>query len=418
MSKDQMGWNATFSMAVGGMIGGGIFSVLGVVLAIAGPWAWMSFIVGGVIAFLTAVSYVRLAAEFGEGGGAFTFLRDLDHPGAAGSLSWILVGGYVLTTAVYAFTFGHYLAETLGAGAFVARVLAVIVMAGLTGLNLRGVGDSSTFEIAAVWGKLLVLGGLAAAGVSRWAPERLGEGTGAGSLGGVLVGAAAIFMAYEGFQLLTYDYDDIRDPNRLLPRAVLPAVIVVTAVYVAVTLGAGMLVGAETLIEHKEIALAIAGDEVAGTLGKIIVSAAAALSAASAINATIFATARLARRVAADRELPPSLAKTNAHGVPARAVVIIGAAGTVLAAIGTLGGLVEAASLTFLVTFTGVNVLAAARLRSWRAVAMAGAAGAAIAAAVAAWRLGRTQPVSLASLGALVVIAVAVRPVLLGRRPA
>lgn len=102
----KMGWNATFAMAVGGMIGGGIFSVLGVVVDIAGSWAWASFVLGGCVAFLTARSYVRLVAVFGEGGGAFTFLSRMGHRSFAGSLSWLLIAGYVLTNAVYAFTFG------------------------------------------------------------------------------------------------------------------------------------------------------------------------------------------------------------------------------------------------------------------------------------------------------------------------
>ena len=128
-----MGWNATFSMAVGGMIGGGIFSVLGVVVAIAGSWAWASFVLGGAVAFVTALSYIRLAERFGEGGGAFTFLSRLSHRSLAGSLSWLLIAGYVLTTAVYAFTFGHYLSNVVGGGG----LLAVGIMATLAAVNVR-----------------------------------------------------------------------------------------------------------------------------------------------------------------------------------------------------------------------------------------------------------------------------------------
>jgi amino acid transporter len=96
----KMGWNATFAMAVGGMVGGGIFSVLGVVLQLAGPLAWLSFVLAGAVALGTSIAYIELARKFGEGGGAFTFLREIDHEGVAGSLSWVLVGGYVFTIAV------------------------------------------------------------------------------------------------------------------------------------------------------------------------------------------------------------------------------------------------------------------------------------------------------------------------------
>lgn len=95
-----MGLNATWSMAVGGMVGGGIFAVLGVVMDRAGRWAWLSFLIGGVIALATAYSYAELSVRFGESGGAFLFLREIHHEGIAGSLSWVLIVGYVLTSAV------------------------------------------------------------------------------------------------------------------------------------------------------------------------------------------------------------------------------------------------------------------------------------------------------------------------------
>lgn len=108
-------------MAVGGMVGGGIFSTLGVVIAIAGAWTWLSFLVAGLIALAAGYSYVRLAAKYGESGGAFTFLRRMRADGFAGSLAWVLIVGYVLTNAVYAFTFGAYLGEVLGWGAVGTR---------------------------------------------------------------------------------------------------------------------------------------------------------------------------------------------------------------------------------------------------------------------------------------------------------
>ena len=85
-----------------------------------------------------------------------------------------------------------------------------------------------------------------------------------------------------------------------------------------------------------------------GTVGLVIVTIAAAFSTGSAINATLFATARLANKVAEDGELPAAMDHKNAAGIPDRAVIVLGGAAAVLAAVGTLTTLVEAASLTFL----------------------------------------------------------------------
>nr|MBF0222848.1 hypothetical protein [Desulfobulbaceae bacterium] len=103
--KSKLGFNVTWSMAVGGMVDGGIFLTLGVVVGIAGAWAWLSFAAAGLIALAAGYSYVKLATHYGEGGGAFTFLREINADELAGSLSWVLIVGYVLTNAVYAFTF-------------------------------------------------------------------------------------------------------------------------------------------------------------------------------------------------------------------------------------------------------------------------------------------------------------------------
>ena len=89
--KSKLGLNATWSMAVGGMVGGGIFSTLGVVIGIAGAWAWLSFAAAGLIALAAGYSYVKLATHYDEGGGAFIFLREIKADGFAGSLSWVLV---------------------------------------------------------------------------------------------------------------------------------------------------------------------------------------------------------------------------------------------------------------------------------------------------------------------------------------
>jgi amino acid transporter len=412
-SQKKMGFNATWSMAVGGMVGGGIFSVLGVVIAIAGQWAWLSFVIGGLIALATAFAYSQLAEQFGEGGGAFTFLREIHREGFAGSLSWVLIFGYTLTISVYAFTFGHYLEHLVGLGPWFPRVCAVAIIGGLISVNLRGVGDASAVEIVTVWVKLLVLLGLAAVGLWRWNPAMLTQGIQAKGPMAALVGAASVFMAYEGFQLLTYDYEDIRNPKKVLPRAMMTAVVAVIFVYVGVTLGAVMLVGAGTIIAQKEVAIAVAGQAALGTVGLSLAIIAALFSTGSAINATLFATARLTWDVAQDKELPQALGHENQNGIPDRAVLIIGGVGALLAIIGSIEILVEAASLVFLFTFATINILAFQQTKHRRWAFAAGAAGASVAGVFLCWRLMQTALFTLGLLAFLVLIAIVGRPFIL-----
>ncbi len=400
-------------MAVGGMVGGGIFSTLGVVVAIAGEWAWLSFVCAGLVALGAGYSYVRLAVHYREGGGAFTFLREIDAEGLAGSLSWILLAGYVLTNAVYAFTFGQYLAHVLDLGQWVARFSAVAIMALFIGVNLRGAGEAGGVEVFLVWFKLAVLVALAGWGLAQWDTGMLSRGAPDAGPALALFGAASVFMAYEGFQLLTYDYEDIRSPERTLPRAVISSIVVVIGVYVIVALGTVMLIGADQVIAHEEVALAIAGREALGLAGLVIVTIGAAFSTGSAINSTLFATARLAHKVADDGELPGFLAQRNDAGVPGRAVVVLGALAALLAATGSLGRLVEAASLAFLFTFTAVCALAFLRKAGNRVITGAGTAAALAATAGLIARLLQHDPLPLALLAGLAAVAVFGRPLLL-----
>ncbi len=412
-SQSKLGFNGTWAMAVGGMVGGGIFSTLGVVIAIAGAWAWLSFAAAGLIALAAGYSYVKLAVRFGEGGGVFTFLREVDADGFAGSLSWVLTVGYVLTNSVYACTFGQYLGNVVDLGPWFPRAAAVGIMVLFIGLNLRGVGEAGGVEVFLVWFKLIVLVGLATFGLAQWDPRMLSRGIPESGLGAALFGAASVFMAYEGFQLVTYDYEDIESPRTTMPRALLSAIVVVIAVYVAVALGTAMLIGADTVMQHGEVALAIAGQRALGTAGLVIVTIGAAFSTGSAINSTLFATARLAHDVAKAGELPAALGHKNRIGIPDRAVVALGLLAALLAVVGTFSILVEAASLAFLFTFSVVCGLAFYLRVGRRIITGPGALAGAAASVALVTRLVQTDPLSLVFLGILVIVAVFGRPLLL-----
>jgi amino acid transporter len=375
----KMGFNATWSMAVGGMVGGGIFSVLGVVLATAAQWSWLSFLIAGMIALMAAYSYSALANKYKLSGGSFIFLHQSNHPDIAASLGSLLVLGYILTISVYAFTFGHYIAHLTSLGAWFPRVLALSIIAIIAFVNLKGIGNSSRLEIITVWGKLFVLLGLAIFGLLVWNTAKLTEGIEAKNWDTSIVGASTIFMAYEGFQLLSYDYDDIKNVATVLPKATISAIISVIIIYIIVTLGATMLVGAKTLINQKEVALAAAGKKAMGTTGLILVIIAAAFSTASAINATLFATARLMQVIAGKKQLPGVLKKENKSGVPYYSILLIAALGAALAMAGSLGQLVNAASLIFLITFGIVCLIAFRQKVRYYIISLIGAISCAIA---------------------------------------
>jgi hypothetical protein len=144
-----------------------------------------------------------------------------------------------------------------------------------------------------------------------------------------------------------------------------------------------------------------------------MVTVAAAFSTGSAINSTLFGTARLAAEVARDGELPAALEHRNENGIPDRAVIGLGTLAAVLAVLGSLGTLVEAASLAFLFTFTIVCGLAFRQRAGARPVTGTGALAGICLTGALLFRLVRVDPVGLVLLTVVILVATIGRPILL-----
>ncbi|MFA5883839.1 MAG: APC family permease [Acidimicrobiia bacterium] len=349
-------WDAT-AMAVGGMIGGGIFSVLGVAITLAGNMAAGCFVIGGVLAGLTAHSYAGLTARVGRSGGPFAALRDEGHSQLGGWLLWLLIFGYMVAMAVYSFTFGRYAANAVGGGLVVARGFSIAVVVVFLAVNLRGIRLSSLTEDAIVATKLVVLSGIAVIGIAQLSADRLSPLLD-GGVGGLFLGAATVFFAYEGFELITYDRDDMKDPVRTMRRALYLSVAIVAAIYVGVTIGAQMLASDATIVAKKEVAFVAVGEAALGGFGRWMAILGAVFATGSAINATLFSAARLMRDASAAGDVPPVLGREH-RGLPVAALLVISGVGAAMAMLPGITRIIVIGSAGFLAVYTIVNALEA-----------------------------------------------------------
>ncbi len=404
--EKKMSWHASWALAVGGMIGGGIYTLAGVILGVAGPLAWLSLVLGSVIALLTVRSYAALTLEIAQEGVPVSFLLVKGRYRTATVTVWWLLLVYVLAMAVYAFTFSQYVGRALGIPPVTVALLVVGIITALAVVNLCGLQVPANVQIAAVWVELSILALLALSGFLRWNPENVVSGVPSGSFAGVIAGMAATFIAFEGFEMLAYDVRELRHPRRALKTALPAAILSVAAAYALVTLGAASLVGAGGLAEQKENALAIAGSDAAGTVGLVVVTIAACASAASAINATLFSVARLARSAAESRLIPGVFARVNRNHCPYWGVLVLGVAAAVLSAVSSLEPLVQSASLAFLVLFAFVNTLAFVESRARSVLAGLGAAASIGAAGVVTRSLALDHPLALGAFAAACALSV------------
>lgn len=345
-------------MAVGGMIGGGMFATLGLMLDVAGPAAWISFVLAGAAAFATAQSYAALTAEIGQGGGIFRFLVARGRTRLALFVVATLIAAYTLSIAVYAYTFGAYIAAVFPAAPWLVRALAGGSILAVLALNLAGATQASLAEILAVCIKLVSLYAIALVGLVDFAsgpfvPRRIDLDL----AGAVLLGAATVFMAFQGFQLLTYDREDLQKPEINLARAFRWGIATTTLTYILVTLAAVLLVGVETIIEDQETALNTIGRAAFGEPGLYLMVGVAGLATVTAINATLFATARLARLAAREIGLGRSDGRDAGLGL-SPFLIALALAALALSLFGGVQELIRCASFLFLLVFAAVNLLA------------------------------------------------------------
>jgi amino acid transporter len=354
------------AMGIGGMVGGGIFSVLGLSVGVAGHAAPLAFALGGFIALLTGWSYIRLALSYHSDGGSFTYLEHaFSQPNIAGIGGWLLMAGYIGTLGLYAYTFGVYGSAILGnsdTNPVVSHALATGVLLTFLGVNLYGVQASGEAEDILVLIKVLILSLFAIVGLFYVRSDHLLPVFNTGGTG-LLMGAALIFVAYEGFELIPNACNEMRDVQHDLGLAIIISIIVTTLIYILVSLVAvGNLLPAEIKL-YKEYALAVAAKPFLGHAGFLLIGLGALLSTASAINATLFSTARLGLVMAQEKAIPKVFShKERTKDIPFISLISITMVSILFVNTMDLTIISSFASSIFLLIFASIN-LAAFRLR-------------------------------------------------------
>ena len=364
--EERLNLIEVIAMGVGGMVGGGIFSVLGLAIARAGHAAPVAFLLGGVVALLTGISYARLGVAFRSDGGSFTYLEHaFRHPNIAGIGGWLLLAGYMGTLALYAFTFGAYGAAILGGGAqngLMHHLLETLILLVFLGINLYGVKASGTSELIIVLVKMAILLLFGIIGLVHIHADHLVPFFNQGG-GGVVMGAALIFVAYEGFELIPNAVNEMENPERNLHRGIIWSIMITLAIYLLVALVAvGNLTPAE-IRKYGEYALAVSAQPFLGRAGFLLIGLAALFSTASAINATMFGTARLGMVMATEKVLPAVFGfRRHRNNIPWVSLLAITALTLVFVNTANLNMISSFASSTFLLIFAAIN-LSALRLR-------------------------------------------------------
>ncbi|MFJ8827224.1 amino acid permease [Streptomyces sp. NPDC102467] len=359
-------------LSVGATLGTGIFVVLGEAVPEAGPAIVVSFVLAGVTALFSALSYAELAGMIPGSGSSYSYAYATLGELVAWVCGWCLILEYGVSVAAVAVGWGQYVNELLdltvgvtlpdtfsappGAGGVLNIPAAAIVVLAMVVL-LRGAKESAVANVVMVAIKVAALVMFCAVAFTAF---RAGNFRPLFPLGaaGMSAGAASLFFSYIGFDAASTAGEEAKNPQRDLPRAIILSLVLVTALYVLVAVAAlGAMpwhdfAGTEATLSQV-LVRAVGG----GSLWPILLSVGAVVATTSVVLTVQYGQIRILFAMSRDGLVPPVFSRVHAKsGVPRVNTVIVSSFIAVLAALVPLGSLADATSIGTLFAFALVNI--------------------------------------------------------------
>ena len=371
--KRSIGTFQLTMFGVGATVGTGIFFVLSQAVPEAGPSVIISFLIAGVAAGLAAICYAELASAVPVSGSTYSYAyTTLGEVVAMGVAACLLLEYGVSTAAVAVgwsqyvnkllvnFT-GHSLPQALSATPWdtnpgVVNLPAVILVMLCAVLLIRGASESAKVNSIMVLIKLGVLGLFSVIALTAFNADEFADFEPFG-VAGISAAAGTIFFSYIGLDAVSTAGDEVKDPQKTMPRAIIAALLTVTAVYLLVAVAA---LGAQSWPDFKdeEAGLAVILDDVTGAnYWGTVLAAGAVISIFSVTLVTMYGQTRILFAMGRDGLLPKAFATVNPRSMtPVRNTVIVAVVVAVLAGFIPLDYLADMVSIGTLVAFIVVSV--------------------------------------------------------------
>ncbi len=354
----SLGLVALTIYAVGDILGAGIYALVGRVAAVAGTSAWLSFAVAALVALFTGLTYAELSSRFPHAAGAAAYTkRAFASPRLAFVVGLFVLASGLTSAATVSLAFLGYLAPFVS----VPPALGSVGLLGaMSLLSFRGMRESSGVNVVLtgveLFGLLLVLVGAStflvhsgdSSVVARIQPDA--------DVGAVFAGATIAFFAFIGFEDTANVAEEVHDPRRVLPRAILTALAVTTLLYVAVTMAALVALPSERLATSEAPLL-----EVLSAAGIVLPAGAFSVIALFAICNTgllnLIMASRLTYGMAREGLLPRAFGAVHAkRRTPWAGVLLAFVLAAFLAVSGGVTILAQTTSLLLLCVFATLHV--------------------------------------------------------------
>ncbi|MHB8842348.1 MAG: APC family permease [Candidatus Aquicultor sp.] len=342
-------------IALGAIIGAGIFVTISQATAAAGSAFLLALPISAIVVGLSGLSAVELCIRYPKSSEAYEFGRVLISPVAGFIAGWLFILGGITANSTFALAFTGYFNLLLPGVSLKLATIALIAFA--TTFNYFGIRTSSLVNGLLVTVKVAVLVGFIIIGIPSVSMVNF-QPFNPGNFGGLFHAAALMVFAYAGFARPVTLVEEVASPRKTLPQAMFAALFIASALYFAASSVAIGVLGSGTVAQSKE-PLSLAAASFAGYTGEVVVSIGALTAIGSVLLTEVLALSRVIFAMARGGDLPAWLAVIHPrYKVPTRAVTLAGLLVILPALYATIGTVIASSSLTFLLYYVLMNICA------------------------------------------------------------
>lgn len=350
----QLGLFQTTMYGVGLILGAGIYALIGDAAGQAGNSLWLSFILAALAAVFTGLSYAELSSMYPKAAAEYMFMKNAFKSNfVAFVIGWLTLFVAIISASTIALGFGGYFSVISGMPIVLAAVMAII---GLSFLNFCGIRESSSLNIVFT---LVEAAGLALViwlGIVVFGDVEINYFEMPFGFSGVFAAFTLVFFAYIGFENIANIAEEIMNPRKVLPRAIILAVSITAVIYILVSLSAVRILSWQEL----DASVAPLADVIKKALGmqwQIVILFIALFATTNTVLIMLVSGSRILYGIARDKSLPPILGAVHQkRKTPWLAVIIIGVLSCVFIFAGEISTVANISVFAIIMVFILVNL--------------------------------------------------------------
>jgi len=344
---------------VGNVLGAGIYALIGEVVGITGNLSWLAFILASITGALTGLSYAELSAMYPKSAAEFVYTEEaFKKRNLSFILGWIIIFSGILSAATVALAFGRYLSGLIGIPSiFLIVIFAILLVLIFSIINLVGIKSSTRtniiFTLIEVSGLIIII----IICIPFIGTVNYFELPPAASFTAVFSAVALIFFAYIGFEDIANIAEEVKEPHKNLPKAIIYSIIITTVFYCLTAISVVSILPIVDPDAWNLAPLNAVASAGLGPIGGIIMSLIALFATANTVLIILIVTSRMMYGMARDRALPKGLSKiSQKFRTPTIAVLLTMCFTIVPILFGDISLIAHATVFGVLITFILVNL--------------------------------------------------------------